>query len=81
MMGVWRRTRHRVEFGCEYCADDHNRFYGHLTQIASDKATQAILLRCPRCGAYYENTPRGADKTRRPSSAEAHQRYAIEGSS
>lgn len=62
-------------FGCDYCADDQNRFYGHVLQIASDEARQMILLRCPRCGALYENTPRGADETRRLTEAEAEKLF------
>jgi uncharacterized Zn finger protein len=57
--------RRRVKFGCDYCADDQNRFYGHVKQIGSNEERHMILLRCPRCGALYENSPRGRDRTRR----------------
>jgi DNA-directed RNA polymerase subunit M/transcription elongation factor TFIIS len=68
--------QHReIEFGCEFCANDQNRFYGHVTQIGSDETRQMILFRCPRCGALYENTSRGDDKTRRLSVDEANQLY------
>jgi hypothetical protein len=39
-----RRNRHQqpsgwppsgVEFGCDYCADEHNFHYGHVTQIGA----------------------------------------------
>ena len=54
-----------VDYGCDYCRDDQNRFYGHVTQIGSDNDRRMILLRCPRCGALYENSARGPDQTRR----------------
>lgn len=60
-----------VDFGCDYCRDDQNRFYGHVTQIGSSWQRGTILLRCPRCGALYENTPAGDDHTRRLTEAEA----------
>ena len=53
-----------VEFGCDYCADDLNRWFGHLEQLGSDEGRQVILLRCPRCGALYEDAPTGVDRTR-----------------
>jgi hypothetical protein len=68
-------TRQRTDFGCEFCADDQNRLYGHVTQIGSDETRQMILLRCPRCGALYENTACGDDNTRRLSPAEANRLY------
>ncbi|MGO9341086.1 MAG: hypothetical protein ACLQQB_10155 [Solirubrobacteraceae bacterium] len=60
-----------VDFGCDYCANDQNRWYGHVTQIASDEQRRMILIRCPRCGTLYENTPDGEDKTRRLTAGEA----------
>lgn len=60
-----------VDFGCEYCADDQNRFYGHVTQVGSDESRRMILLLCPRCGALYENSPQGEDQTRRLTEEEA----------
>ena len=27
-------TRPAVDFGCEFCANDHNRWFGHVRQIA-----------------------------------------------
>lgn len=68
-------TRQRTDFGCEFCADDQNRLYGHVTQIGSDETRQMILLGCPRCGALYENTACGDDNTRRLSPAEANRLY------
>lgn len=62
-------------FGCEFCADDQNRLYGHIDQLASDEARQMILLRCPRCGAFYENTPSGPDNTHRLQPDEASRLY------
>jgi len=60
-----------VDYGCEYCADDDNRFFGHVTQVATDEERGFILLRCPRCGALYENTAGGFDETRRLTESEA----------
>jgi hypothetical protein len=60
-----------VEFGCDYCEDDQNRWYGHVTQIASDEQRKMLLLRCPRCGTLYENTPAGDDQTGRLTEDEA----------
>jgi hypothetical protein len=33
-----------TNFGCDYCRDVQNRFYGHVQQIASDEATGVILI-------------------------------------
>jgi hypothetical protein len=60
-----------VEFGCAYCADDQNRWFGHVDQIAWSDERERLLLRCPRCGALYENSARGEDQTRRLSEREA----------
>jgi hypothetical protein len=60
-----------VDFGCEYCADDQNRFFGHVEQIADDEERRMILIRCPRCGTLYENTPAGEDQSRRLTEEEA----------
>jgi hypothetical protein len=70
-----RRKRPRVDFGCGYCADDQNRFYGHVTQIGSSEERRILLLRCPRCGTLYENAPVGPDRTRRLTEAEARQLF------
>jgi hypothetical protein len=59
-----------VDFGCDYCRDDQNRLFGHVTQIGTDEQRGMILLRCPECGALYENTPGGPDDTRRFTEAE-----------
>jgi hypothetical protein len=64
-----------VEFGCDYCRDDQNRLYGHVTQVASSEERQMILIRCPRCGALYENAPRGPDQTRRLTHEEAERQF------
>ena len=66
---------HVVEFGCDFCREAQNRFYGHVTQIGSSEALRRILLRCPRCGALYDNTPRGADVTRRLTAEQARELY------
>jgi hypothetical protein len=60
-----------VDFGCDFCADQANRNYGHVTQIGRSYRRLTLLLCCPRCGALYENTPRGPDRTRRIDQAEA----------
>jgi hypothetical protein len=65
----------QVDFGCDYCEDDQNRFYGHVKQLAADDARDRILLRCPRCKALYENAPIGPDQTRRLSEDEAATLY------
>ena len=62
---------YEVEFGCSYCADEQNRWYGHVPQIGSSEERGLILLRCPRCGALYENTAGGYDRTRRLTTDEA----------
>jgi len=67
-----------IVFGCAYCADHQNRWFGHLTQVGSDAARRMILLRCPRCGALYENTPDGEDGTRRLSPTEADELFPAE---
>jgi hypothetical protein len=60
-----------IDFGCDYCRDNQNRFFGHVTQIDSDEERRMLLLRCPRCGALYENSARGPDLTRRLTEAQA----------
>ena len=64
------------DFGCDYCRDDQNRLFGHVTQIASDEVRRMILLQCPRCDALYENTTAGRDRTRRLTENEARQLFA-----
>jgi hypothetical protein len=64
-----------VEFGCDFCADDQNRLYGHLVQVGSNETRRTILLRCPRCNTLYENTAVGADETRRLTEVQAEQLY------
>jgi hypothetical protein len=64
------------DFGCDYCADDQNRFFGHVTQIGCDEDRRMILLRCPRCGALYENSPAGADQTRRVTEEEVERLFS-----
>jgi hypothetical protein len=64
-----------VDYGCEYCADAGNRFYGHVTQVATDDERGFILLRCPRCGALYENTAGGFDETRRLTESDARRAF------
>jgi hypothetical protein len=70
------RPRHPdIEFGCDYCADDQNRWFGHVTQIGSSEESGLILLRCPRCGALYEDSPVGVVRTRRLTASEAADLY------
>jgi hypothetical protein len=38
-------------FGCEYCADEDNRSFGHLDQLC-DESGGVVVLRCPRCGSF-----------------------------
>jgi hypothetical protein len=64
-----------VDFGCEFCADRTNRNYGDVIQIGSSYERLTLLLRCPRCGALYENTPPGPDRTRRINEAEARRLF------
>jgi hypothetical protein len=66
-----------VVFGCGYCANDENRWYGHVTQIGFSEKQHLILLQCPRCGALYENTPDGEDATRRLTTAEAKRSFQL----
>jgi hypothetical protein len=77
-MSAMRRHGRDIDFGCDFCADEQNRLYGHVPQIASDDDGRVILLHCPLCGAYYEDALWGLDKTRRLSSAEAQKRYGID---
>ncbi len=62
-------------FGCDYCKDNQNRWFGRVTQIGRDERRRLILLCCPRCGALYENTALGEDRTRRLTEPEAAQLY------
>jgi hypothetical protein len=62
------------EFGCDDCADDQNRFFGHVEQIASSEVTGSLLLRCPRCASLYE-MPGGTTKTTRLTADEARERF------
>ena len=78
MTSLWPPTD--VEFGCEYCADEQNFHYGHLSQIADSELRRRILLRCPRCGALYENTPAGADDIHRLTADQAATRFPELGS-
>jgi hypothetical protein len=64
-----------LEFGCDYCADAQNFHYGHVEQIGWNELTQMILLRCPRSGALYENTPKGEDAIRRLTESDADTLY------
>jgi hypothetical protein len=64
-----------VDFGCDFCADHTNRNYGDVTRIGSSHQRLTLLLRCPHCGALYENTPRGPDRTRRIDETEARRLF------
>jgi hypothetical protein len=52
--------------GCEFCADDRNMFYGHVEQVASNDVLGTLLLRCPRCGTFYEQDPQSGSTVRWP---------------
>jgi hypothetical protein len=79
ILSVQARDRHEamsrscdeVNFGCDYCADDPSRFFGHIIQVGNDDARRMILLRGACCGTLYENSLRGADRTRRLTDDEA----------
>lgn len=45
--------------GCEFCAD------GDLERIAANEFRGTILLRCSRCGAFYEAASDGTRRDRR----------------
>lgn len=47
-------------FGCDYCAWDDNRLYGHVPEVASREGRQLTLHRCPRCGTLYEQNESGS---------------------
>jgi hypothetical protein len=38
--------------GCDFCGDDQNMHFGHLTQVAAREAV-GVLLRCPKCAWLY----------------------------
>ena len=42
--------------GCEFCAEPGNLYFGHVTQLASNASRRSVLLQCPRCSAYYEES-------------------------
>jgi hypothetical protein len=50
-----------VQYGCSYCADDANRAFGHVEQVASNDAF-GILIRCPRCSSLYQDAGFGLAK-------------------
>jgi hypothetical protein len=62
--------------GCDYCADEQNMGYGHVTQIGSDEARGTLLLRCPRCRWLYETDPIGVARPAHLSEEEARNRFA-----
>jgi hypothetical protein len=72
--GFAQRFRHWLrgdgtQYGCAYCADDANRSFGHVEQVASSEES-GLLLRCPRCGSLYQNAGDGGYE-KRLTSAEA----------
>jgi hypothetical protein len=75
--GGWVNIRRMADdnfagsFGCDYCKWDDNRLYGHVTQIGSNELQHLIVLRCPKCGAFYSNTVDGDDQTQRLTEGEA----------
>lgn len=51
-----------ITSGCDFCRDRQNLLYGHVDQIAtSPDEAHGLLLRCPRCGALYEDPANGED--------------------
>ena len=62
--------------GCEYCADDANLYFGHVEQIAGDEANRTLLLRCPRCGSFYEVGRAESAQATRPTTAEITARFS-----
>jgi len=50
-------------FGCDYCADEDNRFFGHLEQLCDDTGG-VVVLRRPRCGSFYEFDDLGRETVR-----------------
>jgi hypothetical protein len=69
------RRRGQPEFGCDYCADEQNRTYGHVTQIGHSDETGSLLLRCPRCSTLYEVTEGVGSRTTRLSVEDAKRRF------
>jgi hypothetical protein len=51
--------------GCEFCADETNLLYGHVPQVGSSEGRRTVLLRCPRCGSWYEQDPDSGSTIRR----------------
>jgi hypothetical protein len=74
MSRLFRRDQ-PVDFGCDFCADDQNRWFGHLPQVATNEETGLILIRCPRCGWLYEDAAGGDDQTQHLTAAEARERF------
>jgi hypothetical protein len=64
-------------WGCDYCADADNRYYGHVTRVAQRDDYDFVLMRCPKCQAFYEETPAG-ENTRRLSRMEALEAWPAE---
>lgn len=62
-----------VDFGCGWCADDQNRWFGHVTQLASNDDGM-LLIECPRCDALYEISAIG-EETVRLTRSEAHRHF------
>lgn len=62
--------------GCGYCADDANMNFGHVEQVASDEASRTLLLRCPRCGSFYELAHPGPPQAARLTEVEAAARFS-----
>lgn len=80
LLRVRNRERRRLKrdsadiFGCEYCAEDDNRYYEHVVRIAFDGERGAILQRCPECGSLYEQDTLG-QHTRRLTEIQAKDRF------
>lgn len=68
------RNLGRDPFGCDYCAWDGNRLYGHVPEVASREGRLFILVQCHVCGAIYEQNEDGS-VDRRLSTEEADLLY------
>ena len=69
--------RREAEFGCDYCRDGDNRYYGHVPRIDEDELRGMVLMRCPHCGALYEESHVGSE-TRQLTEDQARQLYPSE---
>lgn len=68
------RKRREESFGCEYCRDSDNRYYGHVPRIDEDAERGMVLIRCPQCQTLYEESHVG-DRTRQLTEEQARRLY------